>query len=253
MTHPEEFFADYVSGSLSTSNRAIVDTHLASCSQCSAEIARAQSARGRLRRLREVAPPAHATTQALGAAAEPEHVRAWHRGASVAAAAAVLVAILVSVPHLVSGPTKATRADTGAAVAGGTSGGAPTTPRGPLRLTVEEVDYDQARLDALTTSILRPSGASPGGPSISTGITPAAAEGMGTKAELSAALTCVGRAVPPDLGKPFKLVSARYEGKPSYLAFYYAASDQGAAPTSLVVWIVNSATCTASGLDSTHI
>ena len=81
---------------------------------------------------------------------------------------------------------------------------------------------------------------------------PTAKERIGSSAELQTALACVGRAVPPGTGTPFNVILARFGGDASFLAFFYGGPGATGAPTTVVVWIVNGQTCTASGSTSAH-
>jgi len=234
MTHPEELLAEYVNGSLSASDIASVEEHLAACTACSADVSRARAARSALGFLPEVPAPDGVASRALDAAARPEGRPGWYRWLGAGAAAAVVALVLLSLPHL---------------------GSAPATPEkaGAALVAVQPTNYDQAALDELTNATARQ--ASSTSAIASAGIAPTAAtnERVGTSGELQTALTCVGRAVPARAGAPFKLILARFDGNASFLAFYFSGPGKGQPPTSLVVWIVDGRTCTASGLSSTRI
>jgi len=251
MTHPEELLAEYVNGSLSASDIASVEEHLAACTACSADVSRARAARSALGFLPEVPAPDGVASRALDAAARPEGRPGWYRWLGAGAAAAVVALVLLSLPHLGSAP--ATPEKAGAALVSGTSSPIAISDAAALQLAVQPTNYDQAALDELTNATARQ--ASSTSAIASAGIAPTAAtnERVGTSGELQTALTCVGRAVPARAGAPFKLILARFDGNASFLAFYFSGPGKGQPPTSLVVWIVDGRTCTASGLSSTRI
>jgi len=119
MTHPEELLAEYVNGSLSASDIASVEEHLAACTACSADVSRARAARSALGFLPEVPAPDGVASRALDAAARPEGRPGWYRWLGAGAAAAVVALVLLSLPHLGSAP--ATPEKAGAALVSGTS------------------------------------------------------------------------------------------------------------------------------------
>jgi hypothetical protein len=118
---------------------------------------------------------------------------------------------------------------------------------------VQEINYDQAGVDKLTTDIASQLATS--SPSANSGLATMATpkERIGTSAELQTALTCVGKAVSHGLGTPITLILTRVDGTPSFLAFYRATSSQGQGSSSLDLWIVDGHTCTTSGFSSTRL
>jgi predicted anti-sigma-YlaC factor YlaD len=249
MTHPEDLLADYVSGSLSAPELATVEAHLSTCSRCTADLALARAARASLRALPEVPAPTGVASRAIEAARETDgRGRAPYRWLGVAAAAAVVALAVVALQH--RGPAPSEAAPVAAAI-----GGADTSHAGgsgpSVQLTVEQTNYTQTTLDSLASAALSKAGSAAGASPIQSAAAVASpGERPGTSAELQTALACVGNAVPRDGGAtPFRLLLAQFNGKPAYLAFYYRG-PQDAAPTSVIVWIVDSDTCTASGLSS---
>ena len=250
MTHPEELLAGYVSGSLAASDIAKVDEHLADCETCSAEVLSARTARSALGSLPEVSAPAGIASRALEAAAEGGRP-GWHRWLGVGAAAAVVALVLVSLPHLGSAPASQEKA--GSTSLGGIPSSATISDTAGLHLVVQGTNYNQAALDALTSATAQKAAST--SEIASAGIAPSAApqERAGTSAELQTAVACIGKAVPAKAGTPFKLILARFNGSAVFLAFYFHALGDGQPPTSVVVWIVDGHTCTASGLSSMRI
>ena len=250
MTHPEELLAGYVSGSLAASDIAKVDGHLADCKTCSAEVLSARMARSALGSLPEVSAPPGVASRALEAAAGGGRP-GWHRWLGAGAAAAVVALVLVSLPHLGSAPASQEKA--GSPPLGGISSSAASSDTAGLNLVVQETNYNQATLDALTSATAYKVAST--SEIASAGIAPSAdeQERAGTSAELQTALACIGKAVPVKAGTPFKLILARFNGSAVFLAFYLHAPGDGHPPTSVVVWIVDSHTCAASGLSSMRI
>lgn len=248
MTHPEDLLADYVNGSLTPSDRASVDEHLAGCRECSAEVSLARAARSALRDLPEIPVPDGVSSRALDAAGSPGRPGRY-RWLGAGAAAAAVALLLVTLPHLASAPASQDKAEE--ALAGGSASSIAHADASALELAVQQTNYDQASLDDLTNATLRQATSSL--QTATAGLPPANAAPnarIGTGAELQTALACVGKAVAADTGPPFKLILARFDGKAAFLAFYFGDSGEGQSPTSLVVWIVDGHTCTASGLSS---
>ncbi len=249
MTHPEDLLADHVSGSLAPADRAVVDAHLATCAACSAEVSLALAARSALRTLPEVAPPDDIAARALETptnAGPPS----WYRWVGAAAAAAVVALVLVSLPHLWSTPGGSGQAESSPGISGGFAPHIVDSAI-PVQLTVQQTNYDQTSLDSLTAGALQGSPAAtamaPTG-ALTTNATPK--ERIGSSAELQTALACVGKAVPTSEGTPFKLILARFDGKTSFLAFYYRWAGTAGAPIGVIAQIVDGTTCTTSGSSS---
>ena len=251
MTHPEELLAEYVGGSLTASDIASVEEHLAACTACSADVSRASAARSALRSLPQVRPPDGVASEALDAASGSVGRPGWYRWLGAGAAAAVVVVVVLSLPHLGSAPASQEKA--GAARTSGASSSIGISDATALQLSVQATNYDQAALDRLTNATAHRAASTSAVASAGIAPTTAPNERVGSIAELQTALTCVGRAVPSGAGAPFKLILARFDGNASFLAFYFSGPGKGQPPTSLVVWIVDGHTCTASGLSSTHI
>jgi anti-sigma factor RsiW len=251
MTHPEDLLADYVSGALTDSERATVDAHLAGCPECSADVSRARAARSALRALPEVSVPTGVASRALEEATRTAGGPGWYRWLGVAAAAAVVALIAITLPHLGTSPATTEVGAAAPAIAGGSSS-TEITKATTLHLSVQETDYDQAGIDQLTDDI---AGQLTSSTSAGSGLAPLATpeERIGTGAELQAALTCVRKAVSHGLGTPIKLILTRVDGTASFLAFYRTTSEQGQGSSSLDLWIVDGHTCTTSAFSSTRL
>ncbi|HSL11139.1 MAG TPA: zf-HC2 domain-containing protein [Actinomycetota bacterium] len=241
MTHPEDQLAGYVDGSLDRDERAVVDAHLATCSNCRDELAAATVARAALASLpRSVAtPPAVGRAAIEGArrsdravtrpVAAPDHPR-WSRWAGAAAgAAAVVLALAVAIPSLSGGD-----GDRAAELAApGVGGGAQATDAIGLA-EVERIagNLGPADLPALADPILAEvedgtreleagavadqpgtqddQGAAPSGDAASE------AAALGTTAA-----TCLRTAFPALTTEPLRIARLRFEGTPAYGGVFY--------------------------------
>jgi len=91
MTHPGDLLSAYLDGELGPGERSEVDTHLAACASCRAELDGTATARTALRSLPVLEPPAHL----LPEPAEPAARRGlrWRLAWATAAVVAVLAGI----------------------------------------------------------------------------------------------------------------------------------------------------------------
>jgi len=236
MTHPEELLAGSVDGSLTDLDRTRLDSHLETCSRCRAELEAAGAARDALRHLPDPEVPDLAA--AVVAELESAHATApaaprWYRYAGIAAAAVIAVAVVVSLPKVGSGPS----ADRGAA---GTSEAAPTLGQADtlsgLTLELQTTDYDTAAVQALAGEAAR---VAP--PTEAAGS--AASAPVGTPAQAERAQACVAKAFPDFPGTPTRLISARFEGTPAYLAVVLEGPAPGQPADTASVWVADRATC----------
>jgi anti-sigma factor RsiW len=243
MTHPEELLAGYVDGTLPTDERAGVDAHLAECARCRREVALAASARSALGSLTEVPAPSGVAARALQEAGgaslrrQAGGVPRWYRIAGVAAAAAALLVIAVTLPHIGKGTSiaDAGRADK---QLGGAS--APTTALSASVIEIQQVNYDNASLSALSESYVG------GGAAVSTpapGPTESTAVVNGTPAQTAKALACIVRSAPSETGQPTRLISARFQDTPAYLAVFLEGPGADQPPDSVVVWVFATKDC----------
>jgi anti-sigma factor RsiW len=238
MTHPEELLAGSVDGSLSGPDRTTLDTHLETCARCRAEIEAAGAARDALRRLPDPEVPdlaAAVTAELEGAHATVPAAPRWYRYAGIAAAAVIALAVVVSLPKVGSGPS----ADREAA---GTSEAAPTVGQADtlsgLTLELQTTDYDTAAVQALAGEAAR---VAP--PTEAAGTGGAATAPVGTPAQAERAQACVAKAFPDFPGTPTRLISARFEGTPAYLAVVLEGPAPGQPADTASVWVADRATC----------
>jgi hypothetical protein len=249
MTHPDELLAGFVDGSLSGADRTSVDAHLQTCARCRAEVELAGAGRAALRGLPDPETPDLAGTvraEVGDLVAKEAAARAprWYRYGGIAAAAVLAVAIAVSLPKVGTGPSEDRQAAaTGEAAP--TVGEADTLAA--LALELQQTDYATADVQALASEAARVA------PSEVAGTGSAAMVPVGTAAQTARAQACVARAFPDFPGTPIRLISARFEGTPAYLAVVLEgpAPDQAADTTS--VWVADHATCEPLSFTTTRI
>ena len=248
MTHPEELLAGYVDGSLPAGDRAAVDEHLAACSRCRGEVSLAGNARSALGALPDVPVPDGIATLAIeesrGAApAAGGGTPRWYRVAGIAAAAAAaLVVLTLTLPHIGQGGDAggATRAaGTGSKVEG------PTALSAPRGVEVQHVNYDNDSLSALSTSYARDAAAAAGG-SAETTSSPDSGEfatTQGTPKQTAGALACIQRSAPDATGQLTRLIRARFQGTPAYLALFLDGPGAGQPADTVIIWVFASDDC----------
>ncbi|MGH2596181.1 MAG: zf-HC2 domain-containing protein, partial [Actinomycetota bacterium] len=155
MTHPEELLAGYVDGTSPAGERAVVDAHLAECLRCRREVTLAGGARSALGSLAAVPAPSGVAARALAGAegAQPHRQagitpRSYRVAGIAAAAAAALLVVTLTLPHI----GKSTTSIADAARTNEKAGGAtvPTTAQAPGAIEIQQVDYDNASLSALS-------------------------------------------------------------------------------------------------------
>ena len=188
MTHPEEFLAGYVDGTLPPADRVDVETHLAGCSRCSREVELAGGARAALRSLTEAPVPLGVASKALeeatGARPAVGGTPRWYRlGGIAAAVAAGLLVFTLVLPHIGNGGGTTTEASQakGQGAAGGVREGAALTAASVIE--IRHVNFDDASLTALTSSYRS---VAPGPSDVATATAPVAPK-FGTQAQTNKA------------------------------------------------------------------
>lgn len=214
MTHPEELLAPYVDGTASPEERAAVDTHMATCARCRAEISAASAARAQLKRLPVVeappglAPDPVATPSATRAGGAP----GWYRWVGAAAAAAVIALLLVMVL-----PKSGNNAATDAA---GSNGMRATEATAPIALEIRDRDFGGSALtQELTTAAAGVAANAPGTPA-QPEFDASSTEKIGTPKDAKDAQACLATAFGEVPGTLVRLISGPYEGKPAYIGIY---------------------------------
>ena len=261
MNHPDDLLVDHVNGSLEDHERAGVDTHLAGCARCREEVAMARAARAALTALPIEEMPAQVTQAILReATAEPTRSGppAWYRWAGVAAAAAVVALIAVTLPTLGNGTPDTTIASEGTASTAGADQGVATPtlpPNGRLVLEVSDIPLTLDSVQKLAFTF-RSASTAEDGQVEATPTSPAIAAYLGdlrSKPEgTEAALDCLHRAFEEALtAEPSQLIEATYEGKRVYVGVALSGPGAGLPPDTVNVWIAAKADC--SVVDATFV
>ena len=242
MTHPEASLAGYVDGTLPSVERAAVDAHLLECGRCREEVRAAGGARTALKTLPEVPAPAQIASQALQEARAGRSPRSaadtprWYRFAGIAgAAAAVLLVLTLALPRIGQNSGKAADGERSAAEAGGAASN-------PVALAAQQIElqhtnYDSASLTALATSFAAQDAGA--GAAASTGA-PAAS---GTQKQTEQALTCIVRSAPVETGQLVRLIEARFQGEPAYLAAFLEGPGAGRPADAVSIWVFATKDC----------
>jgi hypothetical protein len=226
MNHPSELLAEYVDGTLPERERAVVAAHLRGCATCRGEVAAAERARRALRELPRPAVPSGLARDALAAAATagPAGPGRWARAGGLAAAAALVVILAVSLPRLL----------------GNGEAGAPTAmdaaaPDGIERL---EGNLDARDLESLAQEAP---------------LTAASAEGAA--GDLTGpALRCLRRAY-PDVrdATPVRVAEASFRGVDAYVGVFERGPGAGQPPDTRIALAVSSSDCSILSFSSVTI
>jgi anti-sigma factor RsiW len=249
MTHPEDLLADYVDGTLPEHERAVVDAHLEGCAQCREETELARGAVTALASLPQEPVPLGVTGPVLAEAGrrfERRRTAGWRRlqWAAGAAAAAALVAVFAlngGIGGRDSSRDAATTVGGESAEAGGEAPAAATAGAfAPDLQDQADINYDADGVRSLAEDAAAERTALDAGSTGSTG-----ADEGGAAAEVAAspdaALACLRQSGAP-LDDPnstlSRLIQARYERTPAYLAVFLQSPGAGQPPDHAVVWVV---------------
>lgn len=255
MTHPEELLAGYVDGTLSAEERAAVESHVAECARCSRETTLATGARSALRSLPEVPAPQDVATRSLEEAIGARHSAVaggtprWYRvGGIAAAAAAGLLVLTLVLPRIGQGE------GSGADPARGKATGATERDSGPIALAaahqieIQQVNYDDGSLGALTSSYAQDSAA--GG---AAAVEAPSAHEFGTQAQTEKALACVATSASDETGELQRLIRARFKTTPAYLAVFTEGPGAGEPADSVTVWVLSTEDCRILSFSSAQL
>lgn len=242
MTHPEELLAGYVDGTLSPSERGVVDAHLPGCAQCREELSLASAVVPTLASLPEVPVPLGVTGTVLAEARGQATSRAGSRFGGVqralglAAAAAVVLLLAVNLSHLGGSPEERASAPT--------QGGAATAPaaspimKDSVGLEQRDVNYDTDSVQALAKSAAAAAkelySASDSGATESA-FAAASDEAIGCLQRSGAEFSSSSRLV--------ELIEARYRDTPAYLGVFEQSPGADKPADHAVVWIVAKQDC----------
>lgn len=242
MTHPEELLAGYVDGTLSPSERDVVDAHLPGCDQCREELSLASAIVPSLASLPDVPVPLGVTGPVLAKARGQAASRAGSRfgkaqwALGLAAAAALVLVIAINLPNF--GGNTEQRAATPAQ-----GGAAPAPAASPIMkdsvgLEQRDVNYDTDSVQALAKSA-----ADAAKESFS------ASDSGATESALAAAsdeaIGCLQRSGAEFSGSSrlVELIDARYRDTPAYLGVFVQSPSAGKPADHAVVWIVAKQDC----------
>jgi hypothetical protein len=246
MTHPEELLAGYVDGALPAPDRASVDAHLAGCSRCRHELALASAARSALGSLPEVPAPQGITVPALeesrrrAAPAPAGRMPRWYRVAGVAAAAAAgLLVLMLALPQIGQRDDSGDNGQRASAGAGEDQGGARAL-EAAAGIEIQHLNYDNDSLTSLSGSFARDAAA---GGSAETTTGPEFATAQGTQKQTADALACIRASAPDAPGELIRLIRARFQGKPAYLAVFLEGPGAGQPADAVNVWVFATSDC----------
>jgi len=238
MNHPYEQLTDLVDGTLDEDDLAGVQAHLDTCASCREDLAHTTRGREAARSLPQAAPPADLHRRVIVAAGGHSHgAPTWYRWAGVAAAAAVVVAIAIALPNVGGGSDK----DRAGLTAASVDAGAEAQDAGAGR-QVEKLDenYDAKELERLardTSSAMAAQQPAPQTTALDTG-----------------AAQCVSQAFAKQpVGELARLIEAKFEGRPAYIAVYLEGPGAGEPPDTAVVWAAAKDDCTILSFASARI
>jgi hypothetical protein len=255
MTHPEELLAGYVDGSLTRTERAQVDEHLASCATCRQEVELAGRAARLLAELPEepvpidVAGPVTSELRRM-AAPRPARWRARVQWTAGLAAAAVIVAVLaVALPRrhgaLGGGGAESAALPHATATAPGMGGAFVSVP-----LEASTIDYAKpGRLQALaqeSASLVQKM------PRTALSPTPKAADLTGAQTAAACLAQAAGGGITEN-DTLVRLIRARFGGQPAYLGVYLRSPGAGQPPDKVVIWVASRPGCRLLSFTSSRV
>lgn len=250
MTHPFEQLAEAVDGTLAPAERAMLVEHLRSCASCRDDVSAAAAARDALKAM----PMPNAPDLALGfapdrlaglATATSTMRSSWSRIVPALAAAAVVAVVALIVPRLGAPSNDADMA------------AAPETfeiaTGGPVRLQVDDTDYDDVTLGEVATGVTAALNAD------STAATEVGAEGTAASEQrfvgsaTRKAVDCLNRAFPRYPGEIAQVRQATFEGAPAYLAIVLETVQNGAPTDSVSIWVAAIEDCSILSITSKRL
>jgi anti-sigma factor RsiW len=251
MTHPEELLAGYVDGSLTDKERAVVDAHLATCARCREEAELSSRAMVVLRSLPDEPVPFGVTnpvTAELGRRMRRPARLPWRArlqwGAGIAVAACLVLLAVLTLPKLGGGANDAAG---GGGVAGAVRETGPKLEAAPTAapsLERQDTDYRADTLRPLLQDI-------PASDRQSYSAQDATTVARGAA---GVALRCVRQGAdvrPTDV--LVRLIDARFDGTPAYIAVFLEGPGAGQPATEAIVWVVRKDGCSLLSFASTRI
>lgn len=248
MTHPEQLLADFVDGTLQDDERAEVDAHLQACVTCREEVELSRGALTALSELEEEPVPLGVTGPVLAEAGRRFERRRevwwsrvqWAAGAAAAAALVLVVVVNLGGPGSDQEPAERAGASLEAPAPAEDADGEDAVAeagQAPAAAGLEDqgdVTYDSAGVHSLAQETAdEAKGEFAGAPD-------------GREAptfpfrDPSAALECLRTSGAP-LEEPndtlVRLIRARFEDTPAYLAVFLETPGAGQPPDTVVVWV----------------
>jgi anti-sigma factor RsiW len=251
VTHPDDLLADYVDGTLDERRRADVDAHLQGCARCREEVRLAGAAKASLAELEDVAVPFGVTGPVVIEAGKrfEQRGRAWDRfrwAAGLAAAAALVLVVALNLGRgdqqdaakpAAAGATGATGAAAGAGSAALTAVPFQGVERQP------NMTYDEAGIRAIAIRARDALVAAEKSERQTELVAPDASARFGFA---GGARRCIQRSgLPTDDPRDIliRLIQAKFEETPAYIAVFGESSGAGQPADHVVVWVVSSGDC----------
>ena len=231
MNHPYGLLADLVDGTLDAERRTRVEAHLSTCEDCRADLAAANAGRDAARSLDVLPAPADLHEQVVVAGGGGTRPR-WYRWAGAAAAAAVVAAIALALPDVGNeqgltggGAGEVGSAEQAPAAATDAGGGA-----SGVGIETRDRDYSEAAIQALAKEAT---------------VAPDRAAAMaGAANDGSVAVRCIERSLGSELeGRLVRLIDARFNGTPAYIAVYLEGPGAGQSPDTSAVYVTSKSGC----------
>lgn len=255
MTHPLEHLAGAVDGALTPADRATLVEHLRSCASCRDEVRVAAAARDALRATPTPDAPDLAAIFAPDriaslAAPSPTVRPSWSRVVPALAAAAVVAVVALVVPRLGTSSNDASTAASGPGVAD-------LATDGPVRLQVDDTDYDDAALSAVATEVTAALNAALNADATAATevgaevTTPSEQRFAGTKTRQ--AVACLNEAFPGYPGEFAQVRQATFEGEAAYLGVVLESVQTGAPADTVSIWVAAIEDCSILSLTSNHL
>ena len=243
MTHPEDLLAEYVDGTLTDQQRAVVDAHLASCEACREGVELASGATTMLAALPEEPVPLGLTGPVLAEARRARERRQprldrWQWAFGLAAAACLVLLAVVVLPNMTGGGRNdqgggGGSADRSALGAESTFGGARD-----VALETSDQNFDEQAVGDL---------AKQGGDAVAAGApsTTAVPAPEGSFAKANNALACLATAGAKidETHVLVRLIDAAYLDTPAYLAVFEQGPGAGQPADRITVWVLAKEDC----------
>jgi hypothetical protein len=211
----------------------------------------AGGARAGLSALHEVPVPQGLTAGALEEAGAGRAVSTadgtprWYRLAGIAAAAAAALFVLtLMLPNIGQDASSSSGEKRNSAEAGGVASGPVAATA--TQIEVQRTNYDSASLTALATGY---SVQDAGAPATASTVPGAA----GSPRQTARALKCVVRSAPDESGQLIRLIKARFEGTPAYLAVFLEGPGAEQPADGVSIWVFSAEDCSILSYSSARL